>query len=247
MTGPGPTGPDRTADDQPATDDRATDDRATDDRGRRPGRPPGSGTTRQALLDGARRVFADRGYDAASVRAIAAEAGVDPGMVRHFFGGKAGLFQATLELPVDLEQAVPAVLAGGLDGLGERLTRFVVRLFDAPSDRAPFVALIRSAVTHEESARLFREFVGEQLVSRIAAAVGTPDARLRGTLVGSQVAGMVLLRYIIRVEPLASADPEQVVAALAPTMQRYLTGEISRADRAGPARAAPAGPPPSRP
>jgi AcrR family transcriptional regulator len=181
------------------------------------------------VLDAARRAFAARGYQAASLRAIAAEADVDPGMVRHFFGSKAGLFQAAMDLPVDFEHVVPALLAEGMDGIGERLLRFFLPVFDSPAGRAPFVTLLRSAVTHEESARMFREFMTEQLVGRVAAALGRPDARLRATLVGSQMAGLVMARYVIRVEPLASADPETVVAAVAPTVQRYLTGDLGRA------------------
>jgi len=185
------------------------------------------------VLDAARRAFAARGYQAASLRTIAADAGVDPGMVRHFFGSKAGLFQAAMELPIDFEHVVPALLAEGMDGIGERLVRFFLSVFESATDRSPFVTLIRSAVSHEESARMFREFMTEQLVGRIAAALGRPDARLRATFVGSQMAGLVLLRYVIRVEPLASADPETVVAAVAPTIQRYLTGDLGVALDAG--------------
>jgi AcrR family transcriptional regulator len=178
------------------------------------------------VLDAARRAFAARGYEAASLRAIATDAGVDPGMVRHFFGSKAGLFQAALELPVDVERLVPMLLADGLDGIGERLVRFFLSVFDSAADRNPFISLMRSAVTHEESARMFREFVTEQLLGKVAAAVGAPDARLRASFVGSQMAGLVLMRYVIRLEPLASADQDTVVAFVGPTVQRYLTGDL---------------------
>jgi len=194
--------------------------------GRRTGRPPGPGNTREAVLDAARRTFAARGYEAASLRAIAAEAGVDPGMVRHFFGSKAGLFRAVTDLPVDPERMIPTLLAGGLDGLGERVVRFLLTVFESTADRSPIISLLRSAVTHEESARMFREFITEQLLGRIAAAVDLPHPRLRAALVGSQLAGLILARYVIRVEPLASADPEALVAAVAPTVQRYLTGDL---------------------
>jgi len=199
-------------------------DRAS--RGRRAGRPPGQGNTREAVLDAARRTFAARGYDASSLRMIAAEAGVDPGMVRHFFGSKAGLFQAAMELPVDVERVVPMLLADGLDGLGERLLRFFLSVFESTGDRNPFISLLRSAVSHEDSARLFREFLTDQILGRVAAAVQLPQAGLRASLVGSQMSGLMLARYVIRVEPLASADPETVIAAVAPTVQRYLTGDL---------------------
>jgi AcrR family transcriptional regulator len=192
----------------------------------RVGRPPGPGNTREAVLDAARRAFAARGYQAASLRAIAADAGVDPGMVRHFFGSKAGLFQAAMDLPIDVEHVLPALLAEGLDGIGERLVRFFLSVFDSAADRSPFISLIRSAVSHDESARMFREFITEQLLGRVAAALDRPGAQLRASFVGSQMAGLVLLRYVIGVEPLASADPETVVAVVGPTVQRYLTGDL---------------------
>jgi AcrR family transcriptional regulator len=179
------------------------------------------------VLDAARRTFAARGYDAASLRAIAAEAGVDPGMVRHFFGSKAGLFQAAMRLPFDVERAVPMLVAGGVDGIGERLARFLFTTFEAAGDRHPFITLVRSAVSHEDSARMLREFVTEQVLGRIAAAVRLPEARLRTALVGSQLAGLVMFRYIVKVEPVASAPVDTLVAAIAPTLQRYLTGELA--------------------
>ena len=195
--------------------------------GRQRGRPPGRTNTRQDVLDAARQVFAERGYQQASLRTIAAEAGVDAGMVRHFFGDKAGLFRAAMELPVDPAVVLPALLGPGLDGLGERVVRFFLAVWEEPAARGPFLALIRSVSGHEESAAMFREFVTEQVLVRIAGALDRPDARLRATLVASQLVGLVMVRYVIKVEPLASAPPDQVVAAVAPTIQRYLTGDVS--------------------
>jgi AcrR family transcriptional regulator len=193
---------------------------------RPPGRRPGAGNTREDVLAAARRLFAERGYDAASLRAIAAAADVDPGMVRHFFGNKAGLFRAVMHFPIDFETAVPALLAGGPDGLGERLARFLLSIWEDPANRGPALAMIRSAVSHEESARMLREFITEQLLARVAAVLDRPEPRLRATLTASQAVGLIMTRYVVRVEPLASADVETIVAAVAPTFQRYLTGEI---------------------
>jgi len=179
------------------------------------------------VLDAARRVFADLGYQQASLRTIAAEAGVDAGMVRHFFGDKAGLFRAAMELPIDPAEIVPLLLAPGLDGVGERVVRFFLGLWDNPDLRGPFLSLIRSVTGHEESATMFRQFVTEQVVGRIAAALGKPDAHLRSTLVGSQLVGLAMIRYVVKVEPLASAPVDQVVAAIAPTIQHYLTGDLT--------------------
>jgi len=194
--------------------------------GRQRGRPPGRSNTRQAVLDAARRVFAEHGYQQASLRAIAAEAGVDAGMVRHFFGDKAGLFRAAMKLPFDPRDTLPALLEPGVDGLGERVVRFFLSVWEEPAAREPFLALIRSVSGHEESAAMFREFVTEQVLVRVAAAIDRPNARLRATLVASQLIGMAMVRYVVRIEPLASAPVDQVVAAVAPTAQRYLTGEL---------------------
>ena len=197
--------------------------------GRPRGRPPGRSNTRQAVLDAARQVFAEHGYQQASLRTIAAEAGVDAGMVRHFFGDKAGLFRAAMELPIDPAQMLPALLAPGVDGLGERVVRFFLSVWEEPASRGPFLTLVRSVSGHEESAAMFREFITDQVLVRIAAAIDRPNARFRATLVGSQLIGMAMVRYVVRVEPLASAPVDQVVAAIAPTVQRYLTGDIGDA------------------
>ncbi|HYT10766.1 MAG TPA: TetR family transcriptional regulator [Mycobacteriales bacterium] len=185
------------------------------------------------MLDAARRVFADRGYQHASLRRIAAEAGVDAGMVRHFFGDKAGLFRAAMDLPFDPDAVLPVLLGPGLDGVGERVVRFFVSVWDSPQTRGPFLTLIRSVTGHEESARMFRDFITEQVLVKVAAAVDRPNARLRATLVGSQLVGLGVVRYVVGVEPLASASTEEVVAAVAPTVQRYLTGDISSPVAAG--------------
>ena len=197
--------------------------------GRQRGRPPGRSNTRQAVLDAARRVFADHGYQQASLRAIAAEAGVDAGMVRHFFGDKAGLFRAAMEVPIDPSVVLPALLGPGTDGLGERVVRFFLSVWEEPTARGPFLAVVRSVSGHEESAAMFREFITEQVLVRLAAALDRPDATLRGTLVASQLIGMAMVRYVVRIEPLASAPVEQVVAAVAPTVQRYFTGDLGEA------------------
>jgi len=197
--------------------------------GRHRGRPPGRTNTRQAVLDAAREVFAEHGYQQASLRAIAAEAGVDAGMVRHFFGDKAGLFRAAMELPIDPAEVLPALLEPGVDGLGERVVRFFLSVWEEPTARGPFLAVIRSVSGHEESAAMFREFITDQVLVRIAAALDRPNARLRATLVASQLIGLAMVRYVVRVEPLASAPVDQVVAAVAPTVQRYLTGDLGEA------------------
>src|SRR3954452_17573913 len=124
----------------------------------RTGRRPGNQDTREAILTAARDAFAERGFDGASIRAIAATAGVDPALVHHYFGGKDQLFLAAIEAPIDPAKAIQEVVAGGLDGIGERLVRMFLTVWDSPAG-TPAAALIRSAVSHDWSARMLREFI----------------------------------------------------------------------------------------
>jgi AcrR family transcriptional regulator len=192
---------------------------------RRSGRRPGDTRTREQILAAARRSFAANGYDATTMRAVAADAGVDAALLHYFFGTKDGLFAAVMEVPVSPSRVAEEVLAGGVDGLGERLARRFLEVWDDPETGPPLVGLIRSATSHEPSAQQIREFVGREILGRIAATLDRPDAALRANLCGAQLMGTALLRYVLRAEPLASAEPAEVVGWLAPTLQRYLTGE----------------------
>jgi AcrR family transcriptional regulator len=193
----------------------------------RTGRRPAGADTREAILAAARTGFAEHGFAQTSVRAVAARAGVDPALVHHYFGTKDGLFAAAMELPIDPAAVLPVLLEPGIDDLGERLVRFFLDVWDEPASRERIQAILRSALAHEAAAALLRDAVTRQIIGRVAEAVDAPDPHLRASLVGSQLVGLGLLRYLVRVEPLASADNEAVVAAVAPTIQRYLTGELA--------------------
>jgi AcrR family transcriptional regulator len=194
---------------------------------RRTGRRPGNPDTREAILDAARTAFAERGFDAASIRAIAATAGVDPALVHHYFGSKDQLFLAAMNSPVDPGELVPKVLAGPLDGIGERLVRTFLGVWDSPAGAAG-VALLRSAVSNEWTARMLREFLTTQVLRRVLDQLDVDPAQLplRGSLVATQMIGLGMMRHVIRLEPVASADPELLVAMVGPTVQRYLTGPL---------------------
>jgi AcrR family transcriptional regulator len=192
----------------------------------RTGRRPGESGTRQAILDAARGAFAEHGYDGATIRGIAAAARVDPALVHHFYGSKEQLFAAAMDVPFTPSEALPVLLAGEPEGVGERILRFFLAVSDQHGG-GPFVALIRSASSNERAATMLREFISREVVGRIAASLGVADAELRATLVGSQLTGLALVRYVLRVEPLASARSEDVIAAVGPTIQRYLTGALS--------------------
>jgi AcrR family transcriptional regulator len=191
-----------------------------------PGRRAGPTRTRESILDAARAAFAAHGYDATSIRLVARGAGVDPALVHHFFANKPGLFAAASELPVDPEAFVTELLAGARSTLGRRLVLAVIELWDAPGVFEPFLALIRGAVSHEEAARLLREFVTAEILGRLATAAAPDQPQARAALAGSQIIGLAMARKVIRVEPLASATPEWLASALGPTIQRYLTGPL---------------------
>ncbi len=188
----------------------------------RTGRRPGATETRAEILDAARRLFGEKGYDAATIRGIAREAQVDPALVHHFFGTKEQVFVAAMELPFEPAEALPRVLEGGIDGAGERAVRFFLSIWRDPDGRAPFLALLRGAATNEQAAAMMREFISAALLGRVAEELDVP--RLRITAAASQLIGLAMLRYVVGVEPLASADEEAVVAMVAPAVQRYLEG-----------------------
>lgn len=203
--------------------------KSTTRRPRRTGRRPGPNQTRAAILQAARAAFAERGYDAVSVRAVAREAGVDPALVHRFYGSKEGLFAAAMQLPVAPSQLVQMLLAEGVEHLGERLVRTFVELFDQPTAFAPFLALIRGAVSNERAAGLLREFLAREVLGRLARAASPDRPDLRASLAGSQIVGLAMARYVVGVPPLRGTDPETVVACVGPTVQRYLTGPLPTA------------------
>jgi AcrR family transcriptional regulator len=179
------------------------------------------------VLAAARTAFAERGFDGASIRVIAADAGVDPALVHHYFGSKDKLFLAAIHAPVDPEELLPEVLAGGTADLGANVVRLMLRVWDGPA-RAGGLALVRSAVSNEWTARLLREFLVVQVLRRVLGTLDHParEAEARGSLVASQLIGVVMTRYVLELEPLASASPDELVAAIGPTVQRYLTGDV---------------------
>ena len=194
---------------------------------RRRGRPPRteSAGTRDRILTTAREEFSEHGYEKTSVRGIAKAAGVDPALVHHYFGTKEQVFEAAIEIAFAPALEAPDVIADGpLDAVGERLARFIIGIWENPTTRKPVLAIVRSAVNNDTAAAVFRRLISAQLLSRVSARLDAPDAELRVELAAAQLVGCAMLRYVIKVEPLASADPEQIVARLAPVVQGHLTG-----------------------
>jgi AcrR family transcriptional regulator len=179
--------------------------------------------TRERILEAARAEFAERGYDKTSVRGIAKAAGVDPALVHHYFGTKDEVFAAAIELSFEPALIIPAIVGESAEGIGERLARYFLSVWENPVTRAPLLAVIRSALTHEAAAKVLRGFVLRRLLQRVAADLDVPDPEFRAELAASHMIGIAILRYVVQVEPLASARPEDIVAMVAPTLQRYLT------------------------
>jgi AcrR family transcriptional regulator len=192
----------------------------------RTGRRPGESGTKDAILAAARSSFAQRGYDATTIRSVAAAAGVDPALVHHYHGGKAELFAEAMRLPVNPAELVEALLDEGIEGFGPRLVRRILAVWDAQGDTGPLLGLVRSAATNERAAAMLREFLAEEVMGRALARMRSDRAHLRAGLAASQVMGLIMARYVVRVEPLTSADPDVLAAIIGETVQGYFTGPL---------------------
>ncbi len=190
---------------------------------RRSGRRRGESGAREDIAVAAARLFAERGFDRTSLRAIAAEAGVDPALVTHYFGSKQRLFVEVTELPLDPSLVVAQVMEGPREDAGRRLAHLILGVLESPEGRGRVTGLVRSAASEPEAAAMLRTLLETRLVGPVAAALGSDRAELRATLVGSQMVGLVMARYVVGVQPLASADADEIAAAIAPVVQYYLT------------------------
>jgi AcrR family transcriptional regulator len=194
--------------------------------GRRTGRRPGSEDTKGRILAAAREAFGERGLDGTSVREIASRAGVDGALVHHYFGTKERLFLAASEFPVDVAEVVPRVLAGPVETMGERFVRSVVGTWDRPEVQPLLLGIVRSASTDETAAAMLRALLADGPLGAIARAIGGADAAPRAALAGTQLVGLVMARYVVRLEPIASMTADELAAAVGPTIGRYLTGDV---------------------
>lgn len=186
------------------------------------GRRPGSNNTREQILEAARDQFGEKGYGNATIRGIAARAGVNAALVHHYFGSKEQVFAATMALPFDPEQVVNYVIEGPRESIGERFLGLYLTLWREPETRAPFLALIRSVATSEHAAGLMSEFMDHAVFRRVSERLGVP--RLRINAVMTQILGLALGRYVIGIEPLAHAEEEEIIELMAPVIQHYFDG-----------------------
>jgi AcrR family transcriptional regulator len=192
----------------------------------RTGRRKGTSGTRERILTAARSHFGSSGFDGATIRNIAAVAGVDPALIPHYFGSKEGVFKAAVEFPVDPSEFIPRLLAPGINGLGERLALFFLETWDSPAG-ASLLGLIRSVVSSELAADLMREFVTREVLGRLAAAIKIDHPQLRASLVATQLVGLAMLRYVIRVHAIKNASRKELARWIGPNIQRYLTEPVT--------------------
>jgi AcrR family transcriptional regulator len=195
---------------------------------RRPrrGRRPGASGTREAIAEAARHCFGEAGYDRAGIRDVAERAGVDPALVMHYYGSKQKLFVSVMALPFEPEEVLPALLRDGNGAVGERFARFIVGVLERPEQRMVMVGMVRAAAAEPDIADLVRELVSARIVGGIAEGLDAPDAAARASLVASQIIGLIMARYVIRIDPLARLASDSLVVALTPVFQHYLTDPL---------------------
>ncbi len=192
----------------------------------RTGRRPGESTTRQAILDAAGKRFMERGYQGATMRAIAKDAGVDASLLVHFFGNKITLFSESVQWPFEPEDAMPQILAKGRSNIGENLVALLLRIWDKEGTRNPILTLLAAATVEPEAAQMLAEFIRDRLFQPLLAELGSDQPELRADLLSSQLMGLGVLRYVLKAEPLASAKRADVVRWVGPNVQRYATGKL---------------------
>ncbi|BBX44676.1 TetR family transcriptional regulator [Mycobacterium cookii] len=200
---------------------------ATTDAGRRkPGRPAGNSNTRERILDSARELFARNGIGNTSIRSVASVAGVDSALVHHYFGTKEKLFAAAVHIPIDPMDVIGPLREVPVDEIGRTLPSMLLALWDSEMG-AGFIAALRSILAGSE-VNLFRSFIQDVITVEVGPRVDNPPGSgvVRIQFVASQLVGVVMARYILEFEPFASLPAQQIVDTIAPTLQRYLTGEL---------------------
>ncbi|MFC3994547.1 TetR family transcriptional regulator [Nocardiopsis sediminis] len=182
----------------------------------RTGRRPGATRTRDQILSAAREQFAELGFGGATIRGIARAAEVDPALVHHFFGSKEDVFVAAMRLPYNPATVIREILAQAGPDPAPSVLRGLLRIWDAPETQATMVGLIRSAVADDRTARVIRDFLSDMVVQQVSAELGVPP--LRATAAASQLLGLIVLRYVLRIEPVASAGHEDIVREYSPAL-----------------------------
>jgi len=189
----------------------------------RTGRRPGSEDTRGRILAAARSEFGAKGFHQATIRGIAAESGVDPALVHHYFGNKEDLFAVSIDLPLRPTELADTILADGLESAGRNITTLFFTVWENPDTRDPMLAMLRGAFGTEQGAAVLREFFGTAMLGTVAPRIGGADAELRVSLAVSHLIGVAVLRYVVGFPTLRSVPVEKLIETLAPRIQTYLT------------------------
>jgi AcrR family transcriptional regulator len=192
--------------------------------GRTPGRRPGGPDTRGEIVQAARESFADKGFAATSIRAVARHAGVDAALVHHYFDSKDELFIEAMAIPVDPRQIAAQIVDGPVEEIGRRIATVFFGVWESPDGQQRMKALFRSVVSSDEVARMMREGITQMIIQPISQVLDVPDAQLRVGLVATQLVGAAIVRYLVGLEPVASIDIETLIDRLAPVLQLHLTG-----------------------
>jgi AcrR family transcriptional regulator len=199
-------------------------------RTKRAGRRSGNPDTKAEILAAARRLFAEEGFESVSMRRIASEAEVDPSLIHHYFGSKDDLFLAAIELPLDPGPEVAAVLkAGGVEGAGERLMHAFVSIWDGPH-QDKLLAVVRTSLSKPAMSFVLRQLFEHRIVKTVESVLGDEVDRIpvRASFIASQVFGLVVARYILKLEPVASLSADQLAETIGPTIDRYLTMPVDQ-------------------
>jgi AcrR family transcriptional regulator len=190
------------------------------------GRPSGGDSgTRDAILTEARRQFGELGYRATTLRAVGRGANVDPRLVLHYFGSKQELFKQTAELPLGADEVAARVFGGPREEVGSRAATLLMSMLEDADARRALTGILRAAASEPEAAELIRDILVERLLTPLAAHIGGEQPELRASLLASQVVGLTAARHVVGLPPLAAASHTQLVRALAPVFQHYLTGD----------------------
>jgi len=189
-------------------------------------RPVGGTDTREQILTAAGELFSELGFERTTMRAVAARADVDAALIHHYFVNKEGLLAAALVLPVD-----PAALLAGLNKdpahAGEAVVRRVLGVWEAdPQTRRHLLGLIRVGLSHEYAAGVLRDLLGRTILTALARVVADDRQSLRAALVGTQIGGLLLGRYVLGIPGVRDATPEELALAIGPVIQHYLNGPI---------------------
>jgi AcrR family transcriptional regulator len=188
----------------------------------RRGRRVGDADTRMQILEAARSAFARVGYDAATIRLIAADAGVDPALIHHYFGNKEDLFAEAVHVPFRPADAILGAFGPGIDGAGERIARLFFTIWDAEPSREAVLGQLRRSLVNPDAPAPFAEFISSALLRRAVGHLRGLHRELRLELMASQLVGLAMVRYVMKIEPVASAPLDELIAHVAPRIQTYL-------------------------